>query len=194
VRNRWIAVSPAAGVLLGAGAALVNHVPIALGEVGKARADRGLWSQVAEFGSLILDSGWAWAAAAVAVGWLVSDRARPLLVAALSGAVTLLVATVVYDGLENYYFSEGGSVRTFWLVGAALLGPPLGLAGAAIRRPGPVGTLASLVVPAGAALNMVLVPPPAESLVARPVMWLVWVAAAVAAVLVVRARWAAARP
>jgi hypothetical protein len=100
---------------------------------------------------------------------------------------------VVYDGLENYYFSQGGSVQMFWLAGSVLLGPPLGMVGAAIRRPGPVGTLAALVVPAGAALNMVLIPPPADSLVGRPVTWLVSAAAAMAAVLVVRTRWSAAR-
>jgi hypothetical protein len=47
---------------------VVNHVPMLLGEVGTARAERGGWSQVAEFSSLILDAGWAWAAAAVLVG------------------------------------------------------------------------------------------------------------------------------
>ncbi|WP_328474094.1 DUF6518 family protein [Actinoplanes sp. NBC_00393] len=181
--RRWWLAAPAVGAALATAAALVNHVPIALGEGGEARSERGLWSQIAEFASLILDSGWAWAAAAVAAGWLVSDRARPWLVAAVSGVVTLLTATLVYSGWEDL-LSGGGYLQTFWLVGGLVLGPVLGLVGAAIRRPGPVGTVAALVVPAGAALNMVVLPPPAESLVAQPVMWLVWAGAAVAAVLV----------
>ena len=66
----------------------------------------------------------------------------------------------------------------FWLIGSLLFGPPLGLLGALIRRPDPVGTLAVLLVPAGAALQMVVLPPPPESLMAWPVRISVWIAAA----------------
>jgi hypothetical protein len=63
---------------LGAVDSVVNHVPIWLGEVGTARAERSGWSQAAEFASLVLNAGWAWAGAAVLVGWLVSGHRDPL--------------------------------------------------------------------------------------------------------------------
>jgi hypothetical protein len=68
-RVRWVAAGPVVGMALGAVDSVVNHVPIWLGEVGTARAERGGWSQVAEFASLVFDAGWAWAATAVLVGW-----------------------------------------------------------------------------------------------------------------------------
>ncbi|WP_285792018.1 hypothetical protein [Micromonospora sp. NBRC 101691] len=64
----WVAAGPVAGVALGAVDSVVDHVPVWLGEVGTARAERGAGSQVAEFASLILDAGWAWAAASVRSG------------------------------------------------------------------------------------------------------------------------------
>jgi hypothetical protein len=178
------------GAGLGAGTAVVNHVPILLGEVGEARADRSAWSQSAEFASLTLDSGWAWAALAVVVGWLVSRRVRPMeavLAGALGGCVALLVATVVYEALEAMLQEGvwGGWRLHFWLVLAVVSGPPLGAVGATIRRSGPVGVLAALVVPVGAAVNMVVAPLPAESLMAVPVTLTVWGAAAAATVVVV---------
>ena len=35
--------------MLGVADSAVNHVPVTLGEVGTARAERGSWSQAAEF-------------------------------------------------------------------------------------------------------------------------------------------------
>ncbi|MER7890777.1 hypothetical protein ABTX15_13220 [Micromonospora sp. NPDC094482] len=164
-------------------------MPNLLGEVGEARADRGGWSQTAEFASLILDSGWAWAAVAVVAGWLVSSNLRPtmgLLVGALSGCVALVAATAVYYCGELLFTGDfgWGWVTRFWLVGSVALGPPLGAVGATIRRPGPVGAFAALVVPVGAAANMVVLPPPQESLVAGPVRLTVWFAAAATAVFI----------
>jgi len=74
----------------------------------------------------------------------------------------------------------------YWLIGSVCLGPSLGAVGALIRRSGPVGTFAVLLVPAGSALQMVLLPPPPDSAMAWPVRLSVWVAAAVAAVLIAR--------
>ena len=175
---------------MGASASVVNSVPSLLGEVGEARAARSGWSQTAEFASLILDSGWAWAAAAVAVGWLVSSGLRPragVLVGALAGCVALVGATVVYYCGELLFTGDFGWswVVRFWLVGSVVLGLPLGAVGAIIRRPGPVGVLAALVVPVGAAVNMVVLPPPQESPAAGLVLLVVWGAAATAAVLIV---------
>ncbi|XTZ16996.1 DUF6518 family protein [Micromonospora echinospora] len=190
---RWVVVGPAVGTALGAVDSVVNHVPVWLGEVGTARAERGVRSQVAEFASLILNAGWAWAATAVLVGWLVSRQARPaagMLRGAVAGGLALVFATTAYYAMDVLF--DGGvwwDVRTrYWLVGSVLLGPALGVAGALARRPGPVGTLAALLVPAGAAAQMVVLPPPPESLMAQPVRLTVWVSAAVATALVVRAR------
>ncbi len=115
-RARWT-VGPVAGLALGSIDSAVNHVPGLLGEVGTARAERGGWSQAAEFCSLILDAERAWAAAAVVAGWLVSRHARPA------------------SGCR-----------------------------AALRQ-----VVAALVVPAGAALQMALLPPPPDSRMAQPV-------------------------
>ncbi|WP_166385559.1 DUF6518 family protein [Catellatospora methionotrophica] len=188
---RWMATALAVGVALGTGAALVNNVPIFLGEVHESRENRSGWSQTAEFLSLILDSGWAWAAVAVAAGWLVSKGLRSpasaLLVGALGGCIALLGATLVYSILETLFQHVTLGVRTllFWLVLSVVLGLPLGAVGAAIRRPGWVGALAALVVPLGAALGVVVDAPAAESPAAGVVKLLVWAVAATAAVIVV---------
>ncbi|WP_143740467.1 DUF6518 family protein [Micromonospora echinospora] len=192
-RVRWWWIGPAVGTALGAVDSVVNHVPIWLGEVGTARAERGVRSQVAEFASLILDAGWAWAATAVLVGWLVSRQARPaagMLRGAVGGGLALVFATTAYYAMD-VLFDGGvwwGMATRYWLVGSVLLGPALGVAGASVRRPGPVGALAALLVPAGAAVQMVVLPPPPESLMALPVRLTVWMSAAVATVLVIRAR------
>lgn len=171
----------------------MNHVPIWLGEVGTARAERGGWSQVAEFASLVFDAGWAWAATAVLVGWLVSWHTRPaagLLRGAVAGGLALVFATTAYYGLDVLF--DGGAwwgmATRYWLIGSMVLGPALGVAGALIRRPGPAGALAVLLVPAGAALQMVVLPPPSDSLMAQPVRLTVWISAAIAAALITRTR------
>jgi len=109
-RRRWVVAGPAVGVALGAVDSIVNHVPVLLGEVATARAERGGWSQAAEFASLILDAGWAWAATAVLVGWLVSRDARPaagMLRGALAGGFTLVFATSAYYGVDVVF--DGGA-------------------------------------------------------------------------------------
>ncbi|RLP84325.1 hypothetical protein EAD89_26575 [Micromonospora sp. BL4] len=126
----------------------------------------------------------------MAVGWLVSSGLRPVvgvLAGALAGGLALIDATIVYDAVPMLFpFHEGfgWGQMPFWLVASLVLGLPLGAVGATIRRPGPVGIFAALVAPVGAALNMVVLPPPAESPVAGSVMLTVWGAAATAAVLV----------
>lgn len=194
---RWVAAGPVVGMALGAVDSVVNHVPVWLGEVGTARAERGGWSEVAEFASLVLDAGWAWAATAVLVGWLVSWQTRPaagLLRGAVAGGLALVFATTAYYGMDvlfdggAWWGMAWGMATRYWLIGSVVLGPALGVAGALIRQPGPAGTLAALLVPAGAALQMVVLPPPPESLMAQPVRLTVWVSAAVATVLITRAR------
>ncbi|MEU4221849.1 DUF6518 family protein [Actinoplanes sp. NPDC026623] len=187
----WWMVGPVVGTLLGVVDSVVNHVPVVLGEVGTARAERGGWSQAAEFASLVLDAGWAWAATAVLAGWLVSRHAPPvaeMLRGALAGGLALVFATAAYYGADLLF--DGGAwwgmATRYWLIGSVLFGPPLGVAGALIRLPGRTGVAAALVVPAGAALQMALLPPPPDSLMAEPVRWSIWIAAAAATVLVAR--------
>ena len=187
----WVMIGPGAGMVVGAVDSVVNHVPVLLGEVATARAERGGWSQAAEFASLIFDAGWAWAATAVLVGWLASRRAGPAtgtVRGALAGGLALAFATAAYYGTDLFFDGGAwcGTTTRFWLIGSVVLGPALGAAGALIRHPGPVSTVAVLIVPAGAALQMIVLPPPPESRMAGPVRCTVWIAAAVATVLVVR--------
>ncbi len=184
-----MAAGPVVGTVLGTVDSVVNHVPRWLGEGGMARAERGGWSQAAEFASLALDAGWLWAATAVLVGWLASREARPvagMLRGAVAGTLALVFATTAYFYWDAL-FDGGPWWSVFWLIGSVAVGPVLGVAGALIRRPGLVGTLAALLVPAGAALQMVVLPPPPESLMAQPMRLTVWVSAAAAAVLIIRA-------
>ena len=187
----WVVIGPAAGVLLGVVDSVVNHVPVVLGEVGTARAERGGWSQAAEFASLILDAGWGWAATAVLAGWLVSRHARPasgMARGALAGGLALVCATTAYYGVDLLFDGDTwwGWVTRYWLVASVLFGPPLGVVGALIRRSGAAGTVAALVVPAGAALQMVFLPPPADSRMAEPVRLSIWIAVAFAIGLIAR--------
>jgi hypothetical protein len=187
-----VTIGPAAGVVLGVADSAVNHVPVVLGEVGLASADRGGWSQAAEFAGLILDAGWAWAATSVLVGWLVSRRLCRLASGpargALAGGSALVCATTAYYGADLIF--DGGSwwgwATRYWLIGSVVLGPLLGAAGALIPRRGPTAMIAALLVPAGAALQMIVLPPPAVSLMAGPVRLSIWIAAAVATALIVR--------
>jgi hypothetical protein len=95
----------------------------------------------------------------------------------------LILATVTYYatqwllGTDMYWQAAG-----YWLIRAPVFGLALGVAGTLARRGGPVGLLAALTVPAGAALNMVLFPVrnglPGESSAAGWAQGIVWAAAA----------------
>ncbi|GDY33337.1 hypothetical protein GTS_49700 [Gandjariella thermophila] len=108
------------------------------------------------------------------------------LAGALMGCVALLVATFTFYGINLLLKGSfwWGQVY-FWWARSLALGAPLGAVGATIRRPGLGGVLAALVVPVGAALNVIVLPPPADSLMAKPVLLTVWGAATTAAVLIV---------
>ncbi|MFC3744972.1 hypothetical protein [Paractinoplanes deccanensis] len=180
--------STALGATLAVLAATANAIPSWFDVTGVARADRSAPMQAVEFLSLILDSGWAWAVAAIVAGRLCRRW--------WAGSVTLVVAALLYDTLESV-IADGswwGNVRAFWVVGGALLGVPLGIIGAAIHRRGRWGSLASLVAPSGAALAMVVHPPDPDSAMATPVRVTVLTAAAVLAAAVIWARRPAAAP
>jgi hypothetical protein len=141
---------------------VVDHnVPRILGEVGRAQSEYSSAGWVAVFVSLILDSGWAWAALAFALGWLTGTSARLADAArsgALSGATGLLVATPAYYATDLLFGIDGGSEIGYWVARALVFGLPLGVAGALARRPGPIGFLARLTVPVGTAMSMVMFP------------------------------------
>ena len=199
---RGLVAAALIGLALGAGAGFADSVPLMLNEVGKARADRSGWSQASEFVSLILDSGWAWAATAVLTGWLVSrprrhhtgqDTAtaggtpRPI-VGATAGFVALSIATVAFYAVQAPFADSWDGWRyqaQFWLARALVLGMPLGAAGVLVRRGGIAGALAALVVPAGAVLNLIVLPLPHESRMAVPAQVTIWIGAAAGVVLIV---------
>jgi hypothetical protein len=177
----------AVGAVLGLTTSVADHVVGWLGQDGLARGDRSAAAQVAEFFSLILDSGWAWAAAAVLAGWLASRSGGPLWTAALAGSLALMVGTLMFYGWRR---ELGGFAAEFWLVASVTLGPTLGLIGGLARRPGWIGALAALVVPAGAVFTIVWRPVDPNSPLAVPITILIVGAASitVAAVLFRAAR------
>jgi hypothetical protein len=187
---RWVAAGPVAGLAWGAVDSVVNHVPVWMGEVGIARAERSGWAQTSEFASLILDAGWAWAALAVLAGWLGTRQAtggRSLFRGAVSGLSALLCATAAYYGLDAVIDHDTwwGVATEYWMIGSVLFGPVLGIVGALTRRRGWLGLLAGLVVPVGALLQLVVLPPTPDSLMADPVRLTVLIAAVVGAAWVV---------
>ncbi|WP_243711134.1 hypothetical protein [Actinomadura sp. KC216] len=160
----------ASAVLAGAGfgalTSLVNGVSDHYADFESRQATTGGTSPV-EIASVLLDSGWAWAGAAVAIGWLVTRATKNLPVAlthgAVAGVLALLAATGAYgltDTIRNeatypWYESES----PLWWVASFVLGAPLGAIGACIKRPGWTGLLARLTVPVGAAAQMIVLPP-----------------------------------
>jgi hypothetical protein len=132
--------------------------------------------------STVTGAGWAWAALAVSAGWFLGSRR----LGAVAAALALTAATASYYALDAVLRAEPfvDSDVWYWAGASLLVGMPLGVVGAYARRPDPLGVLAGLVVPAGAALQMAVLPPgvsagpPADE--ALPVRWLVWLAAAAA--------------
>ncbi|MCX5107228.1 DUF6518 family protein [Streptomyces sp. NBC_00378] len=104
--------------------------------------------------NLLVDAGWSWAALAVAMGWLAGTWVR----GALVGALALVAATVAYYVTDSFV-SGADTDMVSWLVVGVPFGLVLGVVGAANRQPGSVGLLAALVVPVGAAVQMVVLPP-----------------------------------
>jgi hypothetical protein len=183
---RW-AAAPAIGATFGALDSTVNALSSSW-TTAEPGGDGTPWGSVLRFASFVLDAGWAWAALAVAVGWMATGRVR----AAVAGAGALVAATLAYYLADSFHRAE--PLATYlpelglWCAAGLALGSVLGLVGAAGRRPGPAGFLARLTVPAGAAVQMAVAAPglsgravPVEAVWARSV---VWVAAATSAALV----------
>lgn len=163
LRGRLLAVA-AAGPAFGAVDAATNAAASPYTDVGAALVGTP-WQSVAAFTGLIVNGGWAWAALAVAGGWLAGSSGgwRGAAASAATGFAAVLGATVAYfvvdSALKGDPLAGHLTEAAFWAVAALVLCVPLGVVGRLARRPDAVGLLARLVVPAGAALQMVLVPP-----------------------------------
>ncbi|WP_245658233.1 hypothetical protein [Microtetraspora malaysiensis] len=183
-----LVIALAVGAGFGAATSLVNALSHSNADLESRAYTTSGWS-IAEIMSVLLDSGWAWAGLAVAVGWLVTraraSRPSALAQGAAAGALALLAATAAYgivDGIRN-----GGqlSESPVWWVASVVLGAPLGAVGACAKRPGVIGLLARLTVPVGAAVQMAVLPPGRNEVVQTIGRTVVWTAAAVSVGLVV---------
>ena len=140
---------------------------VALGAISSLT--NALDGRTARFGSYLANSGWVWAAVAVAAGRRLKTRGR----GAVAGTLALLATTTAYYVLDSAlrqesFASHWYEMRVWW--GASLmLGSVLGVVGASTWRPGLTGFLARLVVPVGAAAEMVWLPRWSDALGSNPV-------------------------
>ncbi|MEW2406124.1 hypothetical protein [Streptomyces griseoviridis] len=107
---------------------------------------------------------------------------------AAAGVVSLAVASTAYYAMDAVVF-DGGTDTLLWVVVSVPFGSVLGAIGAAARRPGAVGLLAALTVPAGAAAQMLLIPPRPHLTVTASIVvaeTVVWAGAALGTALAVR--------
>ncbi|WP_152628429.1 hypothetical protein [Streptacidiphilus neutrinimicus] len=176
----------AIGVMFAMATSTVNHIAEQL--TFSRHGEQTFAASLMRFASYLLDAGWSWAALAVAAGLL----AREYAISALAGAVALLGATMEYYVFKSWplWGGDGSFVLDsrviFWGGASLLTGPPLGMIGARMRRPGVLGLIAGLVVPAGAALQMIYLPPVTNVSIfdgsafpeATWARWVVWAAAA----------------
>lgn len=169
----------AVGAALGLTTSVADHVVVWLGQDVLARGDRSAAAQVGEFFSLILDSGWAWAATAVLAGWLACRAGGRLWTAAGSGCLALIVGTLIFYGWRD---DLATSITGLWLAVSVIFGPVLGVIGGLARRPGWIGALAALVVPCGAVLDILWRPVDPSSPLALPITILIVGAASAATV------------
>ncbi|MGI5486992.1 hypothetical protein [Microtetraspora malaysiensis] len=181
-----LVVALAVGAGFGAATSLMNALSDSNADLESRAYTTGGWS-IAEIMSVLLDSGWAWAGLAVAVGWLVTraraSRPSSLAPGAAAGALALLAATAAYSIVDT--IRSGGQLPWYesepllWWVASVVLGAPLGAVGACVRRPGAIGLLARLTVPVGAAVQMAVLPPGRNEVVQTIGRTVVWTAAAV---------------
>ncbi|MFJ6126284.1 hypothetical protein ACIQKE_14460 [Streptomyces griseoviridis] len=153
----WAALAVLAGAVAGAGAAAGLGVA---GSVRGAGAGLGAAGPVPGAGTV--------AGAGLGIVGLVRGAA--------AGVVSLAVASTAYYAMDTVVF-DGGTDTLLWVMVSVPFGSVLGAIGAAARRPGAVGLLAALTVPAGAAAQMLLIPPrphltvTASIVVAETVVW-----------------------
>lgn len=165
--------------------ALVNAISNHHADLESRVATTRGWS-VVEIMSILLDSGWAWAGSAVFVGWLVTRAGKSfpgaLARGAVAGPLALLAATFAYGVVEtirdNGPVSWYGSQSHVWWVTSVIFGAPLGAVGACVQRSGVLGLLARSAVPVGAAVQMIVLPPGRNEVIATIGQVTVWTAAA----------------
>jgi hypothetical protein len=155
-----------------------------------------VWASAAKVLSLLMDVGWAWAALAVAMGWLAGTRIK----GALVGALALFAASGAYYVTDAFARDEPLALYATemftWWAASVLFGSVLGVVGAAIRRPGLIGLLAALTVPVGAAVQMAVLPPRPDLTLTPAIVLaevIVWTAAVFGAGWAVYRFWAARR-
>lgn len=150
------------GTAFGVATSLSNAVAVPFKTQDGSTTGDPLWAQAGEILSIILDSGWAWAALAVFAGWLVGSRAASsaAFLGGLAGLLALLGATVAYYAMDSVLRSEpvGWGGIQFWWWASLITGPVLGAIGSRIGHRGISGLLAGLTVPIGAATQMVVLP------------------------------------
>jgi len=111
--------------------------------------------------AMALNAGCTWAGLAVLCGWVMRTPGR----GAVAGFLGLAVAVAAYYGYGVLFGDRSGvglgvtGAARVWLFASIVVGPVLGVIGAAIRRPGLPGLLASLVVPAGVVAEMLVLRP-----------------------------------
>ncbi|MEJ8646313.1 hypothetical protein WKI68_43790 [Streptomyces sp. MS1.HAVA.3] len=125
----------AIGAAFGAATSLANALSSPYSPLG-APITGTVWAGAAKVLSLLMDSGWAWAALAVAAGWLARTWARGI----PAGALALMAATAAYYVMDASVRDEPlawyESELVLWWAASVLFGTALGAVGAAIRRPG----------------------------------------------------------
>lgn len=148
------AVALLVGGIFGAATSLVNDVSSPYGTTGiQVVGTRFMW--VAEVASKLLDSGWAWAGLAIFAGWLAGTSVR----GAVAGVLALIAATFAYFVMDSVLWGGPSPLHwseiRFWWLASGILGTPLGVVGANIRRPGIIGLFAKLTLPVGATVQMI---------------------------------------
>jgi hypothetical protein len=145
---RWLGVVTL-GLVVGVGAAWSD---VAGSTLDPSAIDRVLL--------VFLNAAATWAALAVLAGWIIGT---PMRAAAMAGPTGLLLAIAGYYayGLIAGDRSDTGVagvvvVVRVWVLAALIAGPVLGIAGALAHRPGWVGLVAALVVPAGIMVEQVV--------------------------------------
>jgi len=137
------------------------------------------WASLLTF---VFNSGWAWAGIMVLGGWIGGTWRTAI----LTGVLAELAACTAYFATDSWLRGEPITSYLlellYWSLISLALGPGLGLVGAVARGRGLGALLAGLVVPFGAALEMVWLPRwplDSDNTELFVVRIMVWVAAAI---------------
>jgi hypothetical protein len=168
--------------VLGLTTSVADHAVGWLGQEVLARGDRSVAGQIADVASLILDSGWVWASAAVLAGWLAGRAGGRVWTTAVAGSLTLIVGTLIFYG---WRCELGSPIAEYWFAASVIFGPVLGVIGFLTRRRDWIGALAALVVPVAAVFNILWRPVDPNSPAALSITVLIISASSAAAAMVV---------